>query len=238
MPGRLLLASSRPNLGQMDLKAIRHVVDTWTDQYLELSALDWVNHVLIFENRGALMGASNAHPHGQIWANQRLPSEPALELDRQRAYGHHGRCLLCDYLAVELTEQERVVCQNSQFVAVVPFGRPGPTRPSSSHAATPEPSLIWAATSGTGLLTMLGRLIRRVTTSCSRRPSRIPWASDQPPTDGADHPEWHLHAHFYPPLLRSATVRKFVAGYELLAQPARDITPESAAQQLQALPDQ
>jgi UDPglucose--hexose-1-phosphate uridylyltransferase len=224
-------------LGQMDLKAIRHVVDTWTDQYLELSALDWVNHVLIFENRGALMGASNPHPHGQIWANQRLPSEPALELNRQRAYGHNGSCLLCDYLAVELNEQERVVCQNSQFVAVVPFWAIWPYEtlvlPRRHAGALPDLS----SDERDGLADILGRLIRRYDLLFA---ATFPYSMGfhQPPTDGADHPEWHLHAHFYPPLLRSATVRKFVAGYELLAQPARDITPESAAQQLQALPDQ
>ena len=223
-------------LGQMEHDAIRRVVDTWTDQYLELGALDWVNHVLIFENRGAMMGASNPHPHGQIWANQQLPNEPARELRHQQAYADCGGCLLCDYLALELKEQERLVCQNDQFVALVPFWAVWPFEtlvlPRRHHGALPDLS----GGEHDGLADILRRLIRRYDRLFA---VTFPYSMGfhQRPTTGAEHPEWHLHAHFYPPLLRSATVRKFMVGYELLAQPQRDITPEDAARRLRDLPE-
>jgi UDPglucose--hexose-1-phosphate uridylyltransferase len=223
-------------LGQIDHKAVRQVVDTWADQYLELGALDWVSHVQVFENRGAMMGASNPHPHGQIWANQRLPSEPALELNCQRAYADRGGCLLCDYLEAELTEQERVVCQNDHFVALVPFWAVWPfeTLVLPRRHVGALPALPGAERDG------LADILRRLTQRYDRLFAvTFPYSMGfhQPPTTGREHPEWHLHAHFYPPLLRSATVRKFMVGYELLAQPQRDITPETAAQQLRDLPD-
>jgi UDPglucose--hexose-1-phosphate uridylyltransferase len=223
-------------LGEMTLDAIGTVVDTWTDQYTELGAVDWVNHVLIFENRGAMMGASNPHPHGQIWANQRLPNEPARELHQQRAYAQRGGCLLCDYLAVEVKEGERIVCHNDRFVALVPFWAVWPFEtlvlPRAHDGALPDLD--------DGERAGLADILRRLT----RRYDRLfgvtfPYSMGfhQRPTDNAEHPPWHLHAHFYPPLLRSATVRKFMVGYELLAQPQRDITPESAAQRLRDLPE-
>jgi UDPglucose--hexose-1-phosphate uridylyltransferase len=108
-------------LGQMEQIDVRRVVDTWTDQCAELRALDGVNHVLIFENRGAMIGASNPHPHGQIWANQRLPNEAVRELHQQQRHGTRNLCLLCSYLAIERREGERIVCQNDHFVVLVPF---------------------------------------------------------------------------------------------------------------------
>src|SRR5919202_467456 len=108
-------------LGDMSAEDIRQVVDTWVDQYTELGGIDWVRHVQIFENRGAMMGASNPHPHGQIWANERLPTEPTKELAQQRAHAARGGCLLCDYLQAELADGSRMVCENQQFVALVPF---------------------------------------------------------------------------------------------------------------------
>jgi UDPglucose--hexose-1-phosphate uridylyltransferase len=223
-------------LGDMAPEAIRRVVDTWTDEYTGLAALDWVGHVLVFENRGAMMGASNPHPHGQIWANERLPNEPARELHQQRAYAAQGACLLCDYLAVELKEGERIVCQNESFVALVPFWAVWPfetlVQPRAHRGALTDLDA--------GERDALAALLRGL----ARRYDRLfgvtfPYSMGlhQRPTDGAPYPEWHLHAHFYPPLLRSATVRKFMVGYELLAQPQRDITPENAAQRLRDLPE-
>lgn len=223
-------------LGQIDHQAIRQVVDTWTDQYLELGALDWVRHIQIFENRGAMMGASNPHPHGQIWANERLPNAPALELHHQQNYADRGGCLLCDYLTVELKEEERLVCHNGHFVALVPFWAVWPFEtlvlPRRHAGALPD----LHDGERDGLADILKQLIRRYDRLFA---VTFPYSMGfhQPPTTGAEHPEWHLHAHFYPPLLRSASVRKFMVGYELLAQPQRDITPETAAQQLRALPD-
>jgi UDPglucose--hexose-1-phosphate uridylyltransferase len=225
-------------LSGMDLPDIRRVVDTWADQYVELGGLPWVRHVQIFENRGAMMGASNPHPHGQIWANERLPNEPGKELREQRVYAAaSGGCLLCDYLALELREEQRLVCSNQYFVALVPFWAVWPFEtlvlPREHHDALP--TLTPAERDA------LADILRRLT----RRYDRLfgvsfPYSMGfhQRPTDGVAYPEWHLHAHFYPPLLRSATVRKFMVGYEMLAQPQRDITPESAAERLRALDDE
>ncbi|HEX9371499.1 MAG TPA: UDP-glucose--hexose-1-phosphate uridylyltransferase [Roseiflexaceae bacterium] len=222
-------------LAGMEVAAIRRVVDTWADQYAALGAIPWVRHVQIFENRGAMMGASNPHPHGQIWANERLPNEPAKELRQQQAYAAaRGGCLLCDYLALELRDGRRIVCQNEHFVALVPFWAVWPFEtlllPRAHHGAIvdlgPDPR--------DGLADLLRRLTR-----CYDQLFQVsfPYSMGfhQRPTDGVAYPEWHLHAHFYPPLLRSATVRKFMVGYELLGQPQRDITPESAAERLREL---
>ncbi len=224
-------------LGGMQTEQIRLVVESWVDQYLELGGIPWVRHVQIFENRGAMMGASNPHPHGQIWANEQIPTEAAKELQQQQAYSADGRCLLCDYLAVELQDAERVVCQNDHFVAVVPFWAVWPfetlVQPRAHRGALPDLD----ADERDALADILGRLARRYD-QLFGVPFPYSMGFHQRPTDGAAYPQWHLHAHFYPPLLRSATVRKFMVGYELLGQPQRDITPESAAQRLRSLPEE
>jgi UDPglucose--hexose-1-phosphate uridylyltransferase len=223
-------------LGQMPAEAIRTVVDTWADQYLELGSLDWVRHVQIFENRGAMMGASNPHPHGQIWADERLPNEPAKELAQQRARADSGGCLLCDYLDVELDDGERIVTGNEHFTALVPFWAVWPFEtlvlPRAHAGALPD----LGPDQRDGLADILRRLTRRYDRLFG---VTFPYSMGlhQQPTDGDPHREWHLHAHFYPPLLRSATVRKFMVGYELLGQPQRDLTPETAAQRLRELPE-
>jgi UDPglucose--hexose-1-phosphate uridylyltransferase len=223
-------------LGQMSVEAIRTVVDTWVDQYVELGGLDWVRHVQIFENRGAMMGASNPHPHGQIWANERLPNEPAKELAQQRARAESGGCLLCDYLDVELDDGERIVTGNEHFTALVPFWAVWPFEtlvlPRAHAGALPD----LGPDQRDGLADILRRLTRRYDRLFG---VTFPYSMGlhQQPTDGDPHREWHLHAHFYPPLLRSATVRKFMVGYELLDQPQRDITPETAARKLRELPE-
>jgi UDPglucose--hexose-1-phosphate uridylyltransferase len=205
-------------LSDMTMAQIRPVVDTWAAQYTELAAIDWVRHVQIFENRGAMMGASNPHPHGQIWANQRLPNEPAKELAEQRAYAaDHGRCLLCDYLALEVAAGARIVQENENFVALVPFWAVWPFEtlllPRAHRGALPE--LDNCERDG------LADIVRRLTRRYNRlfdTPFPYSMGLHQAPTDG-DHPQWHLHVHFYPPLLRSTSIRKFMVGYELLAQP-------------------
>jgi UDPglucose--hexose-1-phosphate uridylyltransferase len=218
-------------LADMTTAQIRPVVDTWAAQYAELAAVDWVRHVQIFENRGAMMGASNQHPHGQIWANETLPNEPAKELAEQRAYAADtGSCLLCDYLALEVAAGERVVDENDAFVALVPFWAAWPFEtlvlPRAHHGALPELD----DRDRDGLADILHRLTRRYNRVFDA-PFPYSMGLHQPPTDG-DYPQWHLHAHCYPPLLRSTSVRKFMVGYELLAQPQRDISPECAAQRL------
>jgi UDPglucose--hexose-1-phosphate uridylyltransferase len=221
-------------LGDMTTAQIRPVVDTWAAQYAELAAVDWVRHVQIFENHGAMMGASNAHPHGQIWVNERLPNEPAKELAQQRAYAADtGQCLLCDYLALELDAGTRIVDHNDTFVALVPFWAVWPFEtlvlPRTHRGALPELD--------DGERDGLADILHRLTRGYDRlfeTPFPYSMGLHQPPTDG-DCPQWHLHAHFYPPLLRSTSIRKFMVGYELLAQPQRDISPEDAAQRLRAV---
>lgn len=225
-------------LGAMEVSAIRRVVDAWAYEYVQLGQIWWVDHVQVFENRGTMMGASNPHPHGQIWANERLPNEPAKELARQRAYAaDHGACLLCDYLAVEVGLGERIVCGNEHFVAVVPFWAVWPFEtlvlPRGHRGALPELD----ASERDALADVLRRLTQRYDRLFG---VEFPYSMGlhQRPTDDALHPEVHLHAHFYPPLLRSATVRKFMVGYELLGQPQRDISPETAAVRLRQGPDE
>jgi UDPglucose--hexose-1-phosphate uridylyltransferase len=226
-------------LAEMDLVDVRQVVDEWARQYAELGAIEWVRHVQIFENRGAMMGTSNPHPHGQIWAEEHLPNEPAKELNNQNDYyQEHGRCLLCDYLAAELTEAEhgRVITSNASFVALVPFWAIWPFEtmllPVNHTGALTELTAI----ERDDLADILQKLVRAY-----NRLFAVPFPYSmgfhQKPTDGAHHPAWHLHAHFYPPLLRSASVRKFMVGYEMLGQPQRDLAPESAAETLRKLFD-
>ncbi len=224
-------------LARMTAPAIAAVVDTWVAESAQLEARPWVRYVQIFENRGDMMGASNPHPHCQIWANERIPNEPAKELEQQRGYlARHGRCLLCDYLHQELSRGERLVCRNESFAALVPFWAVWPFEVlvlSTRHLAamdemTPEERLA------------LADILRRITARYDRLfqcPFPYTMGFHPRPVNGGAHPEWHLHGHFYPPLLRSATVRKFMVGYEMLAAPQRDITPESAASRLRELPD-
>lgn len=208
------------------------VVNVWTQQYRELGGLPWVRHVQIFENRGALMGASNPHPHCQIWANATLPGEPAKEQASLEQYRNAKKsCLLCDYLMIETGRGERIVCENEAFAVVVPFWAVWPFETlllSKRHVG----ALDGLTQEERGLL---GDILKRITTRYDNLfEVSFPYSMGfhQSPTDGGAHEEWHFHAHYYPPLLRSATVRKFMVGYEMLAAPQRDITPESAAQRL------
>ncbi|GIV60377.1 MAG: hypothetical protein KatS3mg043_1466 [Rhodothermaceae bacterium] len=219
----------------MPVEAIRRVVDVWTEQYAELGARPDIGHVQIFENKGAIMGCSNPHPHGQIWAQATLPDLPARELACQRRYfERHGHTLLGDYLARELDRDERIVCANDHFAALVPFWAVWPFE-TLVISRRPVPDL-------TALdddeKTALADLLKRLTTRYDNLfEVSFPYSAGlhQAPTNGRPHPEWHLHMHFYPPLLRSATVKKFMVGYEMLGMPQRDLTPEAAAARLRAL---
>jgi UDPglucose--hexose-1-phosphate uridylyltransferase len=222
-------------LATMGLDEIALVVRTWAEQFRELGGREAMHHVQIFENRGAMMGASNPHPHCQIWATASIPEAPAKELAAQRAYLEtHGRCLLCDYLQLEERLRTRMVCQNEDFAALVPFWAVWPFEIlllSRRHLGSMNE---WAADEARTLSAMLQRI-----TSTYDKVFGVPFPYSmgfhQSPTDGADHAEWHFHAHFYPPLLRSATIRKFMVGFEMLGTPQRDITPEIAAERLREL---
>lgn len=224
-------------LPEMSLADIRQVVDVWAEQTEELGGRSEINHVQVFENKGAMMGASNPHPHGQIWAGESLPNELVKELAAQTDYWQEKRsCLLCDYLALEEKLGERIVCQNECFVVLVPFWAVWPfeTMLLSRRHLSSLPELTDPERDG------LAEIIRRLTTKYDNLfEISFPYSMGfhQRPTDGRDYPAWHFHAHYYPPLLRSATVRKFMVGYEMLAEPQRDIPAEAAAARLRALPE-
>ena len=219
-------------LPQMTVPAIRQVVDLWAEEFQTLGARPDINHVQIFENKGPMMGCSNPHPHGQIWAQRTVPGEPAKEGVQQLAYFQaHGRTLLSDYLAIELEKQERVVLENEHFVVLVPFWAVWPFETLVVSRRPVQDITQLTADERDALADALRRLTIRYDNLFN---ISFPYSSGlhQRPTDGQPHPEWHLHMHFFPPLLRSATVRKFMVGYELLGDPQRDITPEFSAGRL------
>ena len=234
---RVLCFSPRHDftLSSMELADIESVVGHWTEQFRELGANKFVNYVQIFENRGAMMGASNPHPHGQIWATSSIPEACVKELLWQQNYlNSHDLCLLCDYVGLEERQKVRVVCANDHFVALVPFWAVWPFEilvGSRRHLAT---MLDFTAEE----VLSLSQILKQVTSTYDKLfavPFPYSMGFHQAPTDNLDHPEWHFHAHFYPPLLRSATVRKFMVGFELLGTQQRDITAEVAAERLRAV---
>jgi UDPglucose--hexose-1-phosphate uridylyltransferase len=231
---RVVCYSPRHDLAipRMSRAEVRQVVDIWTQQFLELEKMGWVKHLQIFENRGLLMGASNPHPHCQIWANASLPNIPEKELASFREFSAaKASCLLCDYLQLELKKKERFVCENDGFAAVVPYWAVWPFEMfllSKRHLGSLD-ELCGQERD------LLADILRRATIRYDNLfETSFPYSMGfhQRPTDGQPHPEWHFHAHFYPPLLRSATVQKFMVGYEMLSSPQRDITPETAAERL------
>ena len=235
---RVVCFSPRHDLtmARMTVPELRQLIDTWVVEFSELGNDPRINSVQIFENRGAMMGCSNPHPHGQIWANQTLPNELAKELVAFGDYRQlHGTTLLNDYLQLELEKEERLVCANDHFVLLVPFWAiwPFETLLVSRRCVSALDELNDAER------TALAEILRQATIRydnlfCTSFPYTMGF--HQRPTDGGDHPEFHLHAHFYPPLLRSAAIRKFMVGYEMLGMPQRDLTPEAAALRLRDVP--
>lgn len=221
-------------LATMQLDAIQRVVEMWAAQAKELGARPEIQYVQIFENRGAMMGASNPHPHGQIWATEHIPNEPALELAAQQAYlAEHKIPLLSAYLQLELAQRERIVAENETWVALVPFWAVWPFE----LLLLPRQNVARIETLTTPQREGLATILKQVTSGYNQvfdTPFPYSMGLHPAPSDGQTHPEWQLHVHFYPPLLRSATVRKFMVGFELLGSPQRDITPESAASTLRA----
>lgn len=218
-------------ISSMSVAEIEAVVEMWVQQFKELSAIEFVRYIQIFENHGALMGASNPHPHCQIWATESIPNEPAREQRGLSNYlERHNRCLLCDYVEYELG-RERLICMNESFAAVVPFWAIWPFETmiiSRQHL----PDLTEFDERARRELAQILHQITRCYDRLFHTPFPYSMGFHQQPVDGEQHPEWHFHAHFYPPLLRSATVRKFMVGFEMLGTPQRDITPESSAERL------
>lgn len=224
-------------LAKMDLKDIVPVIELWQKEYSEITKLEWVKNILIFENKGEIMGCSNPHPHGQIWAQGDLPAEMVKEsLQQLNYYQKNNKTLLSDYLALELTEESRIVCSNEHFVVLVPF-----------WATWPYETIIIGRTPKNNItefnseeVSALADILKKLTVRYDNLfQTSFPYSAGmhQAPVNDGDHPEWQWHMHFYPPLLRSATVKKFMVGYELLASPQRDITAESAAKRLRELPE-
>jgi UDPglucose--hexose-1-phosphate uridylyltransferase len=224
-------------LARMDAPSLRGVIETWIDECESIAETDWARYVLVFENRGAMMGASNPHPHGQIWATDDVPNEPARERESfARHEREHGACLLCRYLQVETALTERIVCGNDAFVAIVPFWAAWPFETiviSRRHLAT-------LAALEAAERDALADLLKRLTTRYDNvfaAPFPYSMGFHQQPLREPQASPAHLHAHFYPPLLRSATIRKFMVGFELLGSPQRDLTPEEAAGRLREAGD-
>ena len=222
-------------LPRMEVSAIRAVIDAWIGEYRTLAAVPWMAYATIFENRGAMMGASNLHPHGQVWATEHVPHEAAVEQRELAAYQHqHGSCLLCDYIALELRLGERIVFANDAFAAIVPYWAVWPfeTLVVSTRHVDALPSLRDVERDA------LADILKQLTTrydNLFEAPFPYSMGFHQQPMQGAADGVAHLHAHFYPPQLRSASVRKFMVGFELLGSPQRDFTPEEAAARLRAV---
>jgi len=234
---RVVCFSPRHDLTIADMKVsnIEKVVRAWQKEYKQLGEKDFINYVQIFENKGKAMGASNPHPHGQIWAQQSIPDEPAKEDQTQKEYfKKHNKSLLKDYLEQELAKKERIVVENQHFVALVPY-----------WAVWPYETMIISKRHFGSVLEMtdnevhsFAHIYKSLTTKYDKLfNTSFPYSAGlhQSPTNGEDNSHWHFHMHFYPPLLRSASVKKFMVGYEMLANPQRDITAESAADILRAL---
>lgn len=222
-------------LPEMEKEDVKKVVDLWQQQYDELGSKEFINHVQIFENKGQIMGCSNPHPHGQIWAQSSIPTAVVKTQENLKFYFERtGRSLLEDYLQKELKADERIILENESFVALVPF-----------WAVWPYETMIISKRKAGNILEFsesekynLAELIKDLTTKYDNLfEISFPYSAGihQSPTDGLSHPEWHFHMHFYPPLLRNAEVKKFMVGYEMLAEAQRDITPEQSAEILKNL---
>lgn len=229
---RVICFSSKHNvsLAELSVKEIESVIRVWQSEYLTLGEKTFINNVQIFENKGEIMGCSNPHPHGQIWAQESIPNEILKEQKSQFKYfSENQNTLLSNYLQVEKKEVERIVYENNSFVLLVPF-----------WAIWPFETMIIPKRAISNILNLTKEEIKdfadviKITTVKYDNifETSFPYSAGihQSPTDGTEHEEWHMHMHFYPPLLRSASIKKFMVGYELLAEPQRDITPERSAE--------
>ncbi|KAI7878776.1 galactose-1-phosphate uridylyltransferase [Lichtheimia hyalospora FSU 10163] len=223
-------------MAEMHVEQVERVVDAWIALYKEMGNKEHVRHVQIFENKGQAMGCSNPHPHGQAWCTEQVPQEAQIELDSMQIYHdtHQGRCLLCQYMKKETTSRTRLVIENDSFVCVVPFWAIWPFE----TLVLPKSHISRLSNFTPSLRHDLADILRRITCrydnlfECS-----FPYSMgihQSPIHSNDDYAYAHLHIHFYPPLLRSATVRKFLVGYEMLGEPQRDLTPEQAAERLRA----
>lgn len=257
-----MLTANNSTLADLPPSSIVPIIDTWTRLYqAHLDPRDpnfqflpktfslpqptqQYRHFQIFENKGQAMGCSNPHPHGQIWTLSTLPEEPAAEIASLNRYRekHRGSCLLCDYAALEIKKDERVVFQNTHWLAVVPWWATWPFEilllPKRCVACLPELSseMVREFAEALSVVTKKYDNLFQCSFPYSMGIHQAPLIKMRDPITGEEIEEnVHMHVHFYPPLLRSATVRKFLVGFEMLGEPQRDITPEQAAQRLRVL---
>ena len=216
----------------MEERDIEKVISLWQKEYTDLGSDPNINHVQIFENKGAIMGCSNPHPHGQIWAQRSIPQEVQKKVVRQKSYwDQNNSSLLGDYLKQERNAKERIVLKNKSFVVLIPY-----------WAVWPFEAMIIPKRHITSILELTEKevldyanILKALTIKYDNLfETSFPYSAGihQAPTDGKDNSHWHMHMSFYPPLLRSAEVKKFMVGYEMFANPQRDITAEQAAQRL------
>ncbi|MGB3107608.1 UDP-glucose--hexose-1-phosphate uridylyltransferase [Sphingobacterium siyangense] len=220
-------------LAEMSVEELTGVVDVWQKEFIDFTKQGWIHYIQIFENKGSIMGCSNPHPHGQIWAQKGIPSIIQKEGQRQEDYfKKYGKSMLSDYLKAELQKKERIIVETAHFVALVPYWAKWPFETmiiSKRHISTiAEFTDVEREDLARNLQELTIRYDNLFETS-------FPYSAGmhQSPVNQETHEGWHWHMHFYPPLLRSATVKKFMVGYEMLADAQRDITPESAARRLQ-----
>jgi len=224
-------------LPEMSVEAITKVVDLWQHEFNALKKNEWIKYVQIFENKGAIMGCSNPHPHGQIWAQGSVPLEVTKEcLTQKKYFALHHKSLLSAYVEKELAKDERVIFQNDHFVVLVPFWAVWPFETMIISKKHVQDISAFDAKQKKALAEALKWLTIRYDNLFE---TSFPYSAGmhQSPVNSGELVEWHWHMHFYPPLLRSASVKKFMVGYEMLANPQRDITPEYAADCLKNLSD-
>jgi UDPglucose--hexose-1-phosphate uridylyltransferase len=234
---RVICFSPRHDLtvAELSVGEIKSVIDLWALEYESLAQREFINYIQIFENKGSVMGCSNPHPHGQIWAQVSIPVEPLKKHQHQLAYFQNNkRTMLEDYWRIEVKQKERIIFENDYFVVLVPFWAVWPfetmiipKRPMANIAQMNEPEKLAFAQAYRSIVIRYDNLFE----------VSFPYSAGihQAPTDGLKHPEWHWHMVFYPPLLRSSTIKKFMVGYEMLANPQRDVTPEWSAERLRSL---
>lgn len=222
-------------LPQMSVEAIEKVIYLWQHEFNEIAGDPAVKYIQIFENKGEIMGCSNPHPHGQIWSSSSLPLELTKETVQQKKYfDKHKVSLLSAYIKLELTKKDRIVLENDEFVALVPFWAVWPYETMVVSKRHVQDVTRFNDQEKRSFALLLKQLTAKYDNLFK---ISFPYSAGmhQSPVNDGEHPEWHWHMHFYPPLLRSATVKKFMVGYEMLANPQRDITPEMAADKLRSL---
>lgn len=219
-------------LAEMEIESLIEVVKRWKEEFVELSTHTWVKYIQIFENKGSIMGCSNPHPHGQIWAQQSIPSSIVMEGKRQMDYFQkRGNTLLKDYMDAELRKNERVIVDSEHFICIVPYWAKWPFETILSSKRMVGTIADFSEEELKDLAVIIQELTIRYDNLFQ---VSFPYSAGmhQAPVNSGEQIGWHWHMHFYPPLLRSSTIKKFMVGYEMLADAQRDITPEQAAEML------